>query len=337
MLPVGRRSPVPAADLAAARRARPGARSAAAVVVAVGAVLLGAAESRSAPVPAPVEQQARMFSATSAWNVRVPADPVIDSRSADTVARLAREGRAVANLYDYGDPVFDAREDSPQVVVECTRDWGTCDLERRPIRIPEGARPNSGSDGRMIVVDRVSRQVCDFWQAERTATGWSTSWGTCASTDGDGRGPSGGATGGGVNALAGVVRTEEMRRGRIEHALSFATDNSCRRVFRYPATKTDGTSSRADCLPEGARVQLDPSIDVAAIPGITPGEVAVARALQEYGAYNRDNAGAPMAFAFENPIGDADPYPAAGFRWDYYDMPHIPWSELRVLRNWDGS
>jgi hypothetical protein len=37
-----------------------------------------------------------------------------------------------------------------------------------------------------------------------------------------------------------------------------------------------------------------------------------------------------MAFAFESPIGEADPYPAAGFAWDYYDMPHIPWNKLRV-------
>jgi len=85
-------------------------------------------------------------------------------------------------------------------------------------------------------------------------------------------------------------------------------------------------------------VLLDPSLDVDAIPGITPGERAVAKALQTYGAYNRDNAGAPMAFAFEKPVNnESDPYPSAGFPWDYYDMPHIPWTSLRVLRSWNAS
>jgi hypothetical protein len=43
-----------------------------------------------------------------------------------------------------------------------------------------------------------------------------------------------------------------------------------------------------------------------------------------------------MAFIFENPIGEQDPYPAAGLRWDYDNMPHIPWHRLRVLQRWDG-
>jgi hypothetical protein len=135
-----------------------------------------------------------------------------------------------------------------------------------------------------------------------------------------------------VNTLAGVIRTFEMRDLHIPHALSIATDNSCSDKFRYPATKTDGKSSRSDCIPEGARLQLDPSIDVDTLPGITPGERAVARAMQTYGAINRDNCASNICVAFESPTGDADPYPAAGFDGDYYTMPHIPWSRLRVLR-----
>jgi hypothetical protein len=123
-----------------------------------------------------------------------------------------------------------------------------------------------------------------------------------------------------------------MRSGVIPHALSIATDNSCSGGFRAPAVKSDGSSGRGDCVPEGARLQLDPSINVDALPGITPGERAVAKALQTYGAINRDNAGTPLCVQFEAPFGEADPYPAAGFTGDYYQMPHIPWAKLRVLR-----
>ena len=289
----------------------------------------------SGPLTAFTGETGRPFAADSAWNTRLPGDPVIDANSAAMVAAITPRGRAYANIYEFGDPVFTADASTPTATVECTEKWGPCDLEDRPLRIPLEARPTTGSDGRVIVVDLVDRTSCDFWQAVRvSATRWTASWGTCGSLDGDGRG---GATGAGVNALTGVVRTYEMRDLEIPHALSVATNNSCAGEYRYPASKTDGWSSRPDCIPEGARLQLDPSIDIDAIPGITPGEKAVARALQTYGAINRDNSGSPLCISFETPIGEADPYPAAGFGWDYYDMPHIPWDRLRVLRSWDGG
>ena len=85
-------------------------------------------------------------------------------------------------------------------------------------------------------------------------------------------------------------------------------------------------------------MQLDPKIDVNKIPDITRGERIVATALQVYGAYGVDNGGAKIAFTFEKPTaGKPDPYPEAGFPWDYWHMPHIPWNRLRVLNRWDGS
>ena len=192
----------------------------------------------------------------------------------------------------------------------------------------------------MVVIDRKAGRVYDFWQAERVSESrWTTSWGTWAPLEDDEVGrESGGSTGAGINLLAGVVRTSEIRAGRIEHALAFASALSCRDVYRYPATKTDGKAPAELCVPQGARFRLDPSIDVTAIRGITPGEIAVAQALQTYGGYVRDSAESSLAVAFEAPRGDDDPYAdIAGFPWDYYDMPHIPWERLQVLRQWDGG
>ena len=45
------------------------------------------------------------------------------------------------------------------------------------------------------------------------------------------------------------------------------SDTVCAGVFRAPAIKTDGDSTRPDCLPDGARLQLDPAIDVSKIAG----------------------------------------------------------------------
>jgi hypothetical protein len=278
--------------------------------------------------------QLRAFAASSAWNTTIPEDPVLDPDSEAMAPALGQGRRGYALLYQNGVPVYEAYQSTPRYHIACTEDWGPCPLEAQQIPIPPGAEPNSGSDGAMVVIDRSANRVYDFWRLRTTAGGWASSWGGSTALDGNG---SGGATGAGVSVLAGLVRTFEIRAGRIDHALSFSSSLSCRGTFRPPAIKTDGTAPVGPCVPEGARIQLDPSVDVDAIPGITPGEKAVAQALQTYGAFLRDNANVQMAFSFEKPTGEADPYPvAAGFSWDYYEMPHIPWDRLRVLRQWNG-
>lgn len=271
----------------------------------------------------------------SYWRSPIPTSPRLDPGSSEMVRYLAgKRGRVIANLYDYGIPIFRATPTTPGVPVRCTKPWGPCDLERRPIPVPAHARPNVGYDGVLVVVDQARDRSYEFWQARKTADGWDTSWGETVDLSGPG---TGGATGSGVSRLAGVVRAQEIADRSIQHPLVFSTSNACRRGYRTPATKTDGGSTRTDCIPEGARIQLSPSINVDAIPGMTAGERVVARALQRYGAYAIDVGAARMAFSFEKPTSGIDPYPAAGFPWDYWDMPHIPWSKLHVLARWDGS
>jgi len=253
-------------------------------------------------------------------------------------AYLAGDGYGIANLSQYGVAVYETDGSAPTHRVDCTMAWGPCDLEQQPVPIPDGAQPSSGSDGAMVVLDRSTGRSYDFWQARPSADGsWSTSWAGIADTNGDGYTPGAAQTGAGVPRIAGVVRTFEIEQGHIPHALAFSTTNACEGTFRYPASKTDGGSGRADCIPEGARIQLDPQVDVAAIPGIAPGELAVARALQTYGAYAMDNGGAKMAFIFETPSPGEDTYTAAGLDHDFFRLQHIPWQNLRVLQQWDGG
>ena len=235
----------------------------------------------------------------------------------------------VADIYEFGVPVWDANAATPRYHVNCTEPWGACGLEQTTVPIPDNAKPSYGSDGAMVVIDWSTRKMYEFWQAGKVNGTWQTSWGGVNNVDGDGT--TNGPIGAGVSRLAGVVRTGEIAQGRINHALVFSTNNACQSVYRYPATKTDGLSARSDCLPEGTRIQLDPSINVDAIAGMSPGERAVAKALQTYGAYAVDNGGANMAFVFETPSGEADPYPGVGMSWDYYGFDHIPWNRLRVL------
>lgn len=264
------------------------------------------------------------------WD-QIPTNPQLDPNSAAIANHLA-SGQHIANLYDYGVPIYEANSSTPRHNVDCLENWGTCALEQESVPIPSNAIPSLGSDAAMVVIDGTAGKSYEFWQFDFNGGNPTTSWGGVAPLSGDGRGrdlP----TGAGLSRLAGVVTVDEIRDGRIPHALVFSTDSACRTVFRSPATKTDGSniSGGSVCIPEGARIQLDPTIDVDAHPGLTTAERVVARALQQYGAYVIDNGCARMGFVFETPHGKTDPYPGVGFEWDYYGMESIPWNSLRVL------
>lgn len=280
------------------------------------------------------------FASTSPFNVPITDHPTIDPNSSAMIAHASRTGMAHANLYEYGIPIYRATSTTPRYRVKCTSPWGHCPLETRPVPIPHNAAPNRGSDGVMTVVNLSTNRVSEYWQASRSAFGgWNTSWGAINSMSGSGWG--GNSTGAGASRIGGVVRVAEIESGVIDHALVMQSDNVCRDVYRAPALKTDGDSDRSDCIPEGARLQLDPDIDVAAVEGITPGELAVAKALQTYGAYLIDRADTSLSISFElapdaGPHSPGSVYEAAGLSWDYYGMPKVPWSELRVLEAWNG-
>ena len=287
------------------------------------------------PTPTP-GGGAQLFSATSAWNTPIPASPALDPMSSTWAGSLAA-GQHPANLDAFGVPIYEAAAGTPRLAVRTAYSpaWGADPFAGHTIPLTASYTPASGSDGAMAVIDRAANKVYGFWQYSWTGGRPSTSWGGVATLDGPGNGD--GSTGAGVSRAAGVVRAAEIAAGVVEHALVFSTDmGNCAGRFRYPATKTDGRSTASMCLPEGARVQLDPSVDLDAIPGITRGEKIIGRALQEYGAVNIDNGGARMAFSFEQPTDEADPYPGAGLAWDYFNMSRIPWNRLRVLRQWDG-
>lgn len=315
-------------------------------LAAIGALTLGLVPASEGKPPAPHASgapslAARPFADTSPFNVPITSRPTVDPNSSAMVDRATRTGMVHANLYEYGIPIYRATSMTPMHPVKCTgpSSWGVCPMETQSMPIPRGAVPNPGSDGVMTVMNLSTKMVSEYWQAGRTSSDqWTTSWGAVNSMSGSGWG--GSSTGAGASRIGGLVRVAEIESGVIDHALVMQSDNVCRDVYRAPALKTDGDSSRPDCIPEGARLQLNPDIDLTAIEGITPGELAVARALQTYGAYLIDRADTSLSVSFElapdaGPQSPGSVYESAGFSWDYYGMPNVPWSELRVLETWN--
>ncbi len=281
----------------------------------------------------------RPFAATSPFNEPIADNPALDPRSDQISAFLGVT--VVADLYLFGIAIYEVDAETTPVTVSCTKRWGRCPLETGLHRIPEYAEPAPGSDGTLVVIDWSERRTVEMWQPTQQSDGsWSTSWGTTTHIDGTGV-PAVYGNGAGVSHLAGVIRVKEIEQGLIDHALVFSTSGSCQDEYRYPATKTDGNSTQENCVPEGARIQLDPSIDLDNLR-LTTAERIIAEALQKYGAYAVDTGGTAMAFNFEI-AADASPstpgsvYANAGLTHDYFALTAIPWTDLRVLDSWDGS
>jgi hypothetical protein len=128
------------------------------------------------------------------------------------------------------------------------------------------------------------------------------------------------------------VLADEMRRGRINHALHFSIPDVRAGEPVCPATHNDGKNTNPLALPEGTHMQLDPSLDLATLP-LAPWEKTIARALQKYGMYLRDGGGT-LAISAENPINRApDPWIPLFGRWSNaaFFSPSFPWASMRIL------
>jgi len=317
-----------------------------------GDIATGLINAVPAALPSP------LFRHTSAFNTEIPSSPRLAADSPSLVRQLSSGSHpGIANLYDYAPAFYEASPDDPSYKVSFTKDWGPQPFaDYNPVRIPKAAAPSVGSDGWLVVADRSRGLLFEIWQARFVNGGWTGSWGSVFRLGDDENAlRAGSGSGSGLSIMAGVVRQSELEAGVINHALAFSTDMTDPSRFLYPATKTDGggsPNSYPHKLPEGARIQLDPSVNVDAIPGMTRGERIVARALQRYGAYAVDVGGAHMGFYFEGDDpsdprrqpptqpGDATRpggvYERAGFEWDYFGLDRIPWDRLRVLNAWNG-
>lgn len=279
--------------------------------------------------PRPYFQKADWY-----WNA-IPDRAILDPQSAVWGAMLGG-GSHVADTGEYGVRIVDKSQvtaSTPRYNIPLTAGWSTVKVLTN-VPIPNGTTIASGDDGAYAVHDPVSDIVYNLWAMKRSGSGWTAGDGSALPGGGDGRETGGdSSTGSDLARYAGPLRLSEVAAGRCAHAIFFATEYAQKGVVRYPAAKTDASNMHGSAtpIPEGARVQMDPTINLSLILGITPFELVVGRALQEFGGYCGDNGGAREAFSCE--LAD---FSAFGAKGDYYGMPHLPWNRLRVLRQWDG-
>jgi len=283
---------------------------------------------------APITAGAPLYAPTSPFNTPVPPGAPVDPRSDAYIGGLKEvaesHGFTIA-VRAWTVPVYEATAATPRADVQLTAPWRGADWMRN-VPIPKNARPDPRDDGHMTVLDRVTGCEYDFYEARNVDGAWQAGWANTLLTSGSGVYPFAYSTrGSGFSNLAGLIWPEELEAGDIRHALMFSYPHTSAFGAVAPATETDGQSARADALPAGARLQLDPALDLDSLP-LRPYERTIARALQRYGMYLGDTGGTLNLYAVHPQTYPSDPY-ADIFPPDpfYPNLPNIPIERFRVL------
>lgn len=246
----------------------------------------------------------RPYAPDSPWNTPI-GDATYHPRSADFVSRI--RGPLTSDPSQYTYPVYRVTADTPLQTVRVdgiysnVSDERTLNVQRGGtvrLPIPDGAAAASGSDAQIILVNEETGDEWGAWRLQRSSGGWQIENGYHYDTRWSGVPPAAldgkpfGSRGAGVPYLAGLVRPCELARGKIDHALAFAYSFPAPSHV-YPATKSDGAGTEGLDVPEGTRLQLDPTLTAAQIKdfGCNGPCLTIARALQEYGMYAIDNSG----------------------------------------------
>jgi hypothetical protein len=226
-------------------------------------------------------------------------------------------------------PVYYASPSSPKFSVSLTASWAAAKT-MSGVPIPPEAKPDPSDDHHLTVLDPATGCEYDMWGAQRNANGsWSTSWGNATYYTGSGVFDGGWATtASGFANAAGKIRPEDFTAGEIRHALVFGFPYTKAGGPVRPATSSDGKSTVAGAIPEGARLQLDASLDLNSL-GLNDWQKIVARALQVYGMYLGDSGGTVGLGAVNAQSFAGIPYPWGDA--DYAYMPPSLLSHMRVL------
>jgi len=279
------------------------------------------------------------FPNSAIWSA--PVGPAATSSLSGEFVNFISSNSDNANMTtrSYGVPVYEAESGDPQ--------YGplSCDFSCNingvgKVFVPPGAAPAPGDDRHMAVISPDQHTAWEFYQPRSNTSGaWvGTRSGAAMDLSGDGvvPRPYAGPDAANFSLLAGLVRPEEIATGRINHALELGIPGIGDGKPACPATASVSTGG---VIPEGVRFQLDPSLDVGSL-GLPGWQQTIARALQVYGGYVRDNAGVLTVY------GETSSATLGGRHYDGWALAgggvdssqdsqtfssKFPWSSLRAI------
>ena len=159
----------------------------------------------------------------------------------------------------------------------------------------EGGRGSSG-DKHAIVVDKGTCKLYETWNTRVHNGRWVAGSGAVWSLRSNDLRPDGwtSADAAGLPILPGLLRWNEVRAGRVDHAIRFTTDVTSTHHL-WPARHDAGSRSSLAYPPMGARFRLRAGFSTS---GYSAYAVTVIRAMKKYGLVLADN-GSPWFFQGE--------------------------------------
>jgi hypothetical protein len=191
--------------------------------------------------------------------------------------------------------------------------------DRTRYPIPRGVHieggPGADGDRHALLVDRTRCRLFELYALRRENGRWTAGSGATWSLRAPKLRPAGwtSADAAGLPILPLLARYQEVRRGRITHALRMTVSQS-RRAFVFPARHFASSDEDPELPRMGERLRLKASVDISGLPSQAR---VVARAMQEYGLIVADN----------------------GSDWFVSGAPHPRWDndQLQQLRALRGS
>ncbi|WP_152669135.1 discoidin domain-containing protein [Paenibacillus sp. DMB20] len=290
----------------------------------------------SVTTPNQTEMFPRLFSDTSRFNRPIGENPQIDPDSAAMIQyAIVPEKRKAHLTYDgYGISLAYANPVSEEYTIPYYYYGGS---ETIKARIPRYARTTSGTDHHLVILNPSINKEVDTWLAvfDYSNNTWKAGSRGIVDLNAEPNHVESGISGvaAGWAAMAGIIRPEEIAQGRIEHAITFTSPRTRKGWYSAPALQGDGRDSNPYSIPEGALLQLDPSINIdTTYPDWPEWKKTIAKAAQEYGMYCVDTSGAMTIRGESNDSRHYDAWEKAGVTADSSGLGDFPWESLRVLK-----
>ena len=306
----------------------------------------------------------RPYNDASPFNLKISVEAKRAGGQADVVS-AALGGGGAAYLVA-GDPkradgiaTFYPNESDPVYTLHCTEDWGTCPIEGATVHVPAGATPagSAGTDAHMTLVDQESGWEYDLWAVQNFPDGGGAlNFGWGGRTRIDGNGLDSYAVAARFGSLGGLVRSQELIAGHVDHALQMFVP--CTEGSIYPADHggwdcSDHGMPSANAPAMGEHFQLRISLRRIRHSGYPTWKRAMLVALHKYGAYVADTTGDPSYWGFrmessatyssfdeEDPMvtlaksEDMDPVDYNHNGWDEYWFnlnSGVDWSRMQIV------
>jgi hypothetical protein len=155
--------------------------------------------------------------------------------------------------------------------------------DKGPYPIPRQVKIEYSSDHHALMIDRSSCKLYELYELRRRHATSGAIW-SLRSNKLRPRGWTS-ADAAGLPVFPGLVRWDEVNRGRINHALRFTVENT-RRAYIYPARHFASDSNNPSYPPMGLRVRLKSNVSIGGFPRQAR---IVLRALKRYGMMVADN------------------------------------------------